>query len=201
MKQQINFGSHLNKQMLYFLVVAIFTLLLSGNVFAMQNVSGVISISAKKLFITINARTYPLQSNDQETFDQMRKFDSGDLVSGSGEFIAEGTRFNLVSIDFVGLNKLLGWWRIGSNYYMNFRDFANVSYISTSSTATKTNNFKYAVAPDEEMSVKTWRLFLTDSSSVHIGTLLLKENQATIQLFDADTGLPSQVIDLLKVKK
>ncbi len=84
---------------------------------------------------------------------------------------------------------------------MNFRDFANVSYISTSSTATKTNDFKYAVAPDDEISEKTWRLFLTDSSSVHIGTLFLKADQAKIQLYDADTGLPTQVIDLLKVKK
>lgn len=197
MKQQIN----LNKQMLYFFLVSVFTLLLSGNLFAMQNVSGVISLSAKKLFITINNKTYPLQADNQETFDQMRKFDNGDLVSGSGQFVADGTRFSLVSIDFVGLNKLLGWWRINSNFYMNFRDFANVSYISTSSTATKTNDFKYAVAPDEEMSVKTWRLFLTDSSSVHIGTLFLKENQAKIQLYDGETGLPSQVIDLLKVKK
>jgi hypothetical protein len=115
------------------------------------------------------------------TFDGLR----GQVAS------KEGDTLQLDSIDFVSLGRLLGEWKDDSAR-VSFEDYSRVKFEMDGNS----RMFLYALSPGNNNS---WRIYLTDQTSVVLGSLNVEGNSAVLEFYDPQTGQTAQRLQLSKV--
>lgn len=169
----------------------------SGKAFAQESVTGFfIREQSEYSFISAGKhKTYRLKPATQEIQGQLEKLNNHDAIRGVGKF-SNDHELVLESIDFVGLQRLLGSWT-GSNFVFNFKTFAKVSLYSSLPGVTH-GELQYAVAPAPGSQ---WKVFFTDSHQVSLASLNISEDHATLMFYDNQSGEPKQSLVLSKIRR
>lgn len=141
-------------------------------------------------------KSFRLRAANSETQKNLDKLNNFDFISGLGEFISEDIVL-LDSVELVGLRKLLGLWR-ATDGLINFLDYSSLSiFIEQQSDITR-YNFNYAVTPS---TGEQWKIFLTDSKSVILGSLSFKRSKLHLEMYDPKTGNIAAKFTLTKVQR
>ena len=168
---------------------------------AADTVSGVLIRNGDTLSIRLNSeegRTYRLISNRNEVQRVLVRLNTDDAVVGSADVDAGRGLVQMQTLDFVGLRRLVGYWTSVSNSVVNFKNYSdmNVYSVGNAGGGRISKQFKYTLAPSNG---NDWAFFLADSSKTQVGLLDLRDQQATLRLFDPDTGDVTQVLRLQKL--
>jgi len=187
MKKNVRAHSRFNK------VIFLGALLFSQISFSAQ-ISGRFSSVGGELSLTsFDQRTVtPLRAFNSQTTGDLLRLSTGDLLAATGEY--SGSTFVVTSVDFVGLQELLGVWLSGNNM-VNFESFTSVKAHLSTMKKPLSFSMTYSLSPGETNS---WRVFFSDKNDVLLGSLTLKKNTAALQFIDAETGETSKVIELRK---
>lgn len=136
-----------------------------------------------------------LHPGNQQVIDTLARLKSADFISGNGDFI--NGEYVLENLDFVGLSELIGTWVSPHGSWMKFNSFSNLSvYTLTEERVAHRANLHYSIAPD---SGHEWKVFLSDAKEVILASLLLKNNQASLKIYNSDSGEVVKVIELRKL--
>jgi hypothetical protein len=162
---------------------------------------GRIEIAGLRYFLTLTDSTekVELQSTNFKTETTFKNLQTGDVIRTTVSASEMPQVFLVESVDFVGLNRLLGRWLAhtkdltgSQTAVVDFHDFRNLSILLPGSR----NHFQYAITPKNAVS---WRFFFTDESSVQLGELTIKGSKVEIHCFDSQTGQLSQSFHLEKI--
>jgi hypothetical protein len=143
------------------------------------------------------ARPYILKAGSPNIKALLDKMEDKDFISGTARIQSNNTLL-LISIDFVGLRRLLGRW-LSDEYFLSFHSFADM----TSQTLTPERDFtkgdyKYAVAPGEG---NNWKIFFTDQFNVSLGNLsLVDKDHFKVIFFDGKTGKTVKTLSLMRIQ-
>jgi hypothetical protein len=174
-------------------LVFLFILFFWGVVSAQANtLQGFIFVSNNNHYITdsLTHKSYLVSPSNNVAAEGLSKLKSFDTMTGTG--MIEGQVFILDSVDFVALRRLIGIWRAPQTV-VNFMDYSRVNFRVP---AGQNSQYQYALSPGPG---DTWRIFLTDKSSVVLGTLLIDNSHAQIEVFHPKTGEVSQKFELEKL--
>lgn len=137
---------------------------------------------------------YTLSSPSTATLIYFGRLENGDFVSASGILDSEAKVAMIQSIDYVGLNKILGLWYSKEKVF----DFSSYTDLHLYSNAPSVKNvFRYSMAPSKG---NDWTLFLSDTSNKRtlLATIRFSKSFATLKLIDSETGLISQSFRLYR---
>lgn len=172
-----------------------------ANISEQTSVQGFIKKSGNKRIListaTDNSTEYELVINNQDTLKTILKLSNSDFISGSGSF--KSKKLSLESIDFIGLNKLIGSWKNKDKVY-NFKNYTDLQVFNFNSSNGTTPqlrkiNYKYSIAPYEE---EGWAMFLTANNQNYFTVIQLDETNLKIIVFDPNTGLQIEQTELKK---
>lgn len=147
-------------------------------------------------------KSYTLVPTNTKTFLTLNKLSAGDQIFGIADFDQGILKLN--SIDYVGLQKVLGKW-YSSSLNIFFKNFTEVTMIALQQQAgsklkTIVTQYKYSITPS---SSNEWYIFLSaDTGYTALATIILHETTQTLILkyYDADTGNLSAYYELSKHK-
>lgn len=138
--------------------------------------------------------------------NNIQKLRTGDYISGKGEYDANLRVISLVTLEFVGLQKLLGRWENHKSDIFDFKNFSHLDlYLGAFSedpslAIQPSRRLRYTVVPDQDSG---WSILMVDSlasnvsHSIEVGNLSLYQGKLRIDLLDAKTGQIKQTIHLL----
>ena len=141
----------------------------------------------------------------------LQLLESGDFLVARGHIQRHPSGFQtptltVITVESLGLKRLLGSWTTASWEVYEFHDFQRLSlYAPVLDTEDdyvmqlqKTKEFKYVLAPE---GGRTYSIFLSndgETPSVQVGSLELKSRRMILTFFDPLTGALSQPLSLLK---
>lgn len=169
---------------------------------AADTVSGVLIRNGGDLSIRLSTdetRVYRLVSSKSEVQRVLVRLNTDDAVVGSADIDSVKNVAQLQTLDFVGLRRIIGYWSGASNNsVVNFKNYSdmNVYSVGNGGGGRISKQFKYTLAPSNG---NDWAFFLADASKTQVGLLDLRDQQATLRLFDPDTGEVTQVLRLQKL--
>ncbi len=164
--------------------------------------TGRMDIEGKRFFLLSNelkvrAVKAEIQSTDFKTQTTLQNLQNGDLIRATVSPSETPGVLLVESIDFVGLNRLLGRWLtrppVSTQAIVDFHDFSNMTIFLPGSET----HFQYAITPKNASS---WRLFITDQSTVQLGELLIRDKTIEIHFFDPRTGQVQKRFFLEKIQ-
>lgn len=187
-------------------VIFVLSTFIAAFCYAKDPISGTINrIEHGRVFIK-NSGTCPqylVVSTDAETIRNIRKLSVGDVVTGTGITNSSTCTISVSSIDYVGLRKLLGFW-YSAEGILTFNDFSTLRYYPVSIKGGKYVSVRYTSPVNYRYSVtlsggKEWVLFLSDEQSTTFATIQINNrHNATLNIFDSDSGVPTQTLELTK---
>jgi len=136
------------------------------------------------------SRTYRVQASNPDVRKSLVQLATFDALRGQVSNKGSETLM-LETIDFVSLRRLLGDWT-DQTARVSFVDFSRVSFDMEGNS----RQFVYALSPGQ---ANTWRIYLTDQSSVVLGTLNIDGLRAVLEFYDPQTGETAQRLQLSKV--
>lgn len=174
---------------------------LSTTALASQSFRGTMTRIGDQLFLTTSTNSMARVTSSLEDVNKtLRRLGNGDSISGTATFDSSGRWASIEAIDFVGLRRLIGIWNAtNASSFMNFRSYQDLNVVLLGPQAdgpgivTTQKEFKYTVTP---ATGDDWVLFLSDAQQTQMGLMDLRENSATIQLLNPQTGSVSNVIEL-----
>ncbi|WII70881.1 hypothetical protein QJS83_10455 [Bdellovibrio sp. 22V] len=146
---------------------------------------------------------YLVDTKSEDAAESLRKLASGDTITASGLLDKDTCTAVIESIDYVGLKKMLGYWYSQEgvitvrdfkslNFYpINMKDFQNGSAISVVEPV----RYTYSITPS---GGKEWVLFLSDSTSTTFATIQFNKSNATMKIYDSETGNINKILRLSK---
>ncbi|MEZ0391003.1 MAG: hypothetical protein ACAH59_02230 [Pseudobdellovibrionaceae bacterium] len=136
----------------------------------------------------------PILTKSRDVERELKKLANFDSLLGSGTFSEKekSKALNLETIDFVALRRLLGFWKSADDSLVNFIDYQRVSFTVKGSRV----EYCYVMTPSNG---KFWRILLTDQTSVVLGSVLVENDKAEIEIYDTDTGDTTQRFNLQRV--
>ena len=180
-------------------LLGIILVLLTGSLTYAGSISGFILVHQDQVsLVEISTnQTYPVRITKVETLDSLKKMKNMDFIQGQGEII--NNEVLLDSIDFVGLQKLLGLWASNTNSFLDFKDFSKVvSYQAVFDMQLPRTSLHYSIAPS---SGTDWKIFFTDSSAVLLASLVLVDQKATLKFYDLASGQITKTVELTRVSQ
>lgn len=167
---------------------------------------GLVQTINQRLYLRQNEDLYLIQAGSEDVANDLVRLSGGDFISFEGYFNPSKKAVRVQSIDWVGLKKLIGYWRSRENISLEFRDFtrlivydANVNDVFVrlyNKNLTRTTSLlNYRIAPGVG---NTWSLFLSDEKIVKVGRLTVNGDTATINFFDSNTGKVIKTVLLQK---
>lgn len=168
-----------------------------------ENISGFITFDGKG-YIFIDSSTqqrFELKPANVSASSDLKKLSNFDSITGKATLMGKGKEYPILlldSIDFVGLRKLLGMWKSESTI-LDFIDYNEMSFYFPNEIFKNTKKrtmYRYSVSPKPGES---WRVFFSDDNSVVLGSLVIKGQTATIELYDSETGETAKTYSLTKV--
>ena len=136
-------------------------------------------------------------SNSTMTVDLMA-LKVGDYVIARGSLSPGDQTAHLDSIESLGLQEILGSWQADSERVFEFKDFTRLNlyrslHDSSGTTLAKTKQFDYVIAPD---SGARYSIFLSDNTSVHVGSVEFLSDTVQLTILDPKTGSVAENISL-----
>jgi hypothetical protein len=155
------------------------------------NISGYIIVDDGQYMIVERetSRTYKILPSNPDVRKSLLQLTTFDAIRGQ---ISNKTSETLVleTIDFVSLRRLLGDWT-DETARVSFVDFARVSFDMSGNA----RHFYYALSPSQN---NTYRIYLTDQSSVVLGSLNIEGFRTILEFYDSATGRVAQRLELSK---
>lgn len=169
-----------------------------------DSLSGLISSNGTNLVFIPDSNRVPfvVQTMSMAAASTLTRLSDGDLIIANGSLDTQRGVALIESVDFVGLKQIIGrWYTRDSKGIMRFNTYQDVDVISLvlasgSATVVAQKSLKYTVSPSNGGD---WIMFLSDERSTQMGSFYIKDNVATLKLFNTQTGDVSQVIRLQKV--
>ena len=171
------------------------TLLSTSSVFGASNIIGSIVKESSSYYLVADAGCvrYLIKPQNADTAQTMVKLRSGDQLRASGNLSANTCEASLHSIDFVGLQSLLGYWKADDGMY-SIRNFNMLQFFPESTGEIVNGNYHDSIIPvTYHYSIvpaigKDWVVFLSDNQDTQFATIRLNKNSATLKIFDSETG-------------
>lgn len=176
-------------------IIFFLTLLVPGWVFATSQISGTIVKENSNYYLVAggNCFRYLIVPKNSDTAKTMVKLVTGDELKASGDLSGDTCEAKLSSIDFVGLQSLLGNWKTDDGIY-SIRNFNKLLFFPESGLQIKNGQYHdiilpvtyhYSIVPAHG---KDWVVFLSDDQATQFATIRLNKNSATLKIFDSETG-------------
>lgn len=179
----------------YFLLTTLIILVFVNPVYAGSSVSisgQIFKVDTGYSFLdATNGHQYKLVAGTDSAKRSLEKLNDGDTIKGSAQLIQE--TYVVQSVDFVGLQRILGLWKTKSTV-VNFVDFSQVQFHVPGALS----SYHYAISPTNTSD--QWQVYFSDSSSVVLGSLSVDDQRAVIQLFDTETGNVTSSYELRKIQ-
>jgi len=149
---------------------------------------------SSELFYKVIATTFDVQ-------ESLARLDNGDFVSGSGTLDTINKKISVQSIDYVGLQKLLGPW-VGADGTIVFKDFTTMRFIPRFRDLTLDTRltrfqreFHYSVSPKDS---NEWALFMSDSMNTTFATVEFTKKKIILKIFESESG---NIVRTLKLER
>lgn len=176
------------------LINLVFCFAFSISAHASETIKGRIKIiDSTYLLVTKNQIAYTLDFTSSVSEQQIKRLKNGDFASVSANFSSIAPSLIYVtSVDYVGLDILLGMWRSDSNMCYEFTTFTRLYVFAPTESGlcvrgTNPDTFgkyNYFINPD----VGAWNLLISNSNSEFVGELnIITDGHVEILLFDART--------------
>lgn len=136
------------------------------------------------------SRTFRIQPSNPDVQKSLSQLATFDGLRGQVSNISSDTLI-LEAIDFVSLRRLLGSWRTDKTS-VRFVNYSRVRFDMDGNA----REFTYALSPGQ---YNGWRIYLTDQSSVVLGTVNVDGVNAILEFYDPRTGQTAQHLQLSKV--
>jgi len=137
----------------------------------------------------IQRKTYALNASTALISTYINKLSDGDFISLEGYRDEKHTVLTVSSVNYIGLNMLLGTW-VGDDLYcytfVSYTEFT-ISYrgIAKKCPAATAPIYTYFVNP----STTTWVMLLAGDRGSYVGDLIIHNpKDIEIQLYDSETG-------------
>jgi hypothetical protein len=144
---------------------------------------------------------YKIKPLTQDVKDNLSRLENGDFIAGNGTLDTTNKKLSIESVDYVGLNKILGPW-IGTEGTMLFKDFSTMRFtprfrdINMDSRLTNyQKEFRYSITPSDG---NEWGLFLSDDKSTTFATVEFTKNKVIMKIFESESG---KIVRTLKLER
>lgn len=150
-----------------------------------------------------SAITYQVEALNYDVLDSLTRLDNGDFISGSGRFDTAQKKLSIQSIDYVGLQKLLGSW-ISTDGTIVFKDFSTMRFLPRirglnmdAHWKQYQKEFRYSISPKDR---NEWALFMSDNMNTSFATVeftgkfsgeftkKLAEQKIIMKIFESESG-------------
>ncbi|HEY8270146.1 MAG TPA: hypothetical protein VIG33_04610 [Pseudobdellovibrionaceae bacterium] len=149
-------------------------------------------------FYKVHALTHNVEEN-------LKRFENGDFIIGSGSLEAANKKINIESVDYVGLRRLLGMW-VGTDGIMIFKDFSTMSFTPPFSGVKEDNKvrpsltnyqkqFRYSMSPTDG---NEWALFVSDDKGTSFATMEFSNKNVIMKIFESESG---KIVRTLKLER
>jgi hypothetical protein len=149
---------------------------------------------SSELLYKVIATTFDVQ-------ESLARLDNGDFVSGNGTLDTTNKKISVQSIDYVGLQKLLGPW-VGTDGTIVFKDYTTMRFIPRfrdltldTRLARYQREFRYSVSPKDS---NEWALFMSDSMNTTFATVEFTKNKIILKIFESESG---NIVRTLKLER
>lgn len=169
------------------------------------NIAGYLSKDATNTYIRIDqGNPYRIINSNDDISEYLKGLNSGDLLSGAGEWSPQNPEITIQSIDFVGVRRLIGAWVTPNQQVYKFKDFYTLNietpviYAPSRNEITQNKNlhrkkkitskaYSYSLTPH---SADTWFIYITDEITTQVALLELKDKTAQITPLDSGGNDP-----------
>lgn len=177
------------------LINLVFCFAFSHSAQAAETIKGRIKIIDNTyLLVTKNQIAYTLDFTNQVSEQQIRRLNNGDFASVTANFSSlAASLIYVTSVDYVGLESLLGIWRSDTEEMCyEFATFTRLYAFAPnkegdcirSADPIKSGKYNYFINPD----VGAWNMLISNSNSEFFGELsIIDEDHIEIELFDNQT--------------
>ena len=155
----------------------------------------------KTLFVdNINKKSYTLSGKTPIISTYLAKLSDGDFISIEGLKNTDQTILTISSVNYIGLNALLGTWLDDKSNCYNFSSFTELSVtkkaIGSECGSGPTPNFTYIINP----ASTSWVVLISgEMGGGYIGDLkFISPREIQIQLYDSETG---DILSYLHLRK
>lgn len=169
-----------------------------------QSVTGFLTRSGDKFYLTPSksSNRYLILPEDLDVVSSLERLNNGDLITGHGSIDTTNKKLRLISVDYVGLRKILGPW-VGSEGQLMFKDFSTMKFSPRFSSKSNRENprkayqkeFRYTLSPSEG---EEWALFLSDDKSTTFATVAFGKRKITMKIYESESG---RIIRTLKLER
>ncbi len=144
-------------------------------------------------------KTYSLNASTALISSYINKLSDGDFLSVEGFRDEKQTVLTVSSVNYIGLNVLLGSWLGDDLYCYNFTSFTefSVSYRGASKKCSPVGapNYTYLI----NATSNSWVMLLAGDRGSYVGDLIINNSKdLQIQLYDSETGDILRTIHLRK---
>lgn len=176
------------------LINLVFCFAFSNSAHAAETIKGRIKIiDSTYLLVTKNQIAYTLDFTNSVSEQQIRRLTNGDFASVTANFSSlSASLVYVTSVDYVGLEEILGVWRSDSDMCYEFSTFTRLYVFAPdrngecvrSLDPAKAGKYNYFINPD----VDAWNMLISNSNSEFVGKLsIISDAEIEIELFDART--------------
>jgi hypothetical protein len=167
---------------------------------------GFVEITENRYLLHQEAETFEIQSTSLEVTNTLQRLRTGDYLAFEGYISPAQRKAIIQSIDWVGLQRLIGYWRTSDKKLVEFSSFTNMKFHQGNPNEIfidhrpryegNSLNVNYRVAPSVGTS---WSFFLSNQGNVKVGKLVLFDRAMAISFFDNQTGRITKTVTLQKV--
>lgn len=142
--------------------------------------------NGNRYLVRANLEKLLLNATSMEVHKQLSMLENYDYMIVTA--IKSETILNVESIDFVGLQRILGRW-LGKTYIWQFEDYSTLTLTPRKAFGILEElKFSYSIVPNED---KTWTLFMSNPKIAKTATLKINKSIFTLDFLD----LPTDVIN------
>ncbi len=188
--------------------VTLVTSMVSTHIANASPIFGYIQVTNEGILLRQEAgAVFEIQSANIDVSSGLARLRSGDFIAFEGYISPAQRKAVIQSIDWVGLQRLLGFWKTSDRKLVEFASFTALKFHQGKPTDVfyrpkkpryneNVPTLSYRIAPSVG---STWSIFLSNQGSGKLGRLVLLDHTMTINFFDSETGRVIKTITLQKV--
>lgn len=160
------------------------------------SISGLVKKQNESYYFLKTESSTPIliRPTKSEVINSLKKLSNFDFFQGQGSEI--NGILALDSVDFVGLQSLLGVWSGNESSVFEFKSFQKlVTYKQFLNFLIPSEKIDYSIAPS---SGADWKIFFTNIDSVLLASLTISKKRAVLRFYDLETGDISKLIELTR---
>ncbi|OQW48577.1 MAG: hypothetical protein A4S09_04045 [Proteobacteria bacterium SG_bin7] len=168
---------------------------------------GFVEVTDHRYLLHQDAETFEIQSANTEVSKTLGRLRTGDYLAFEGYISPAQRKAVIQSMDWVGLQRLLGFWKTRDKKLVEFSSFTTLKFHHGNPTEIfyrdrrpRSENdlisVSYRVAPSVGAS---WSLFIANQGNYKLGRMVFNDKEITISFFDSETGKITKTVTLQKV--